>query len=121
MINTNRKRDHASFARTAKKTKKINVSPKVMRGGTRLWERNKMEFQVYAIKDDLRNMFFQPQYFKTNVEAARYFKTAINNNQDLKYNCSDFSFWSLGTYDDETGIFTSDISKEINGRSVLDA
>ena len=36
MINTNRKRDHKNFARTAKKTKKINVSPKVMRGGTRL-------------------------------------------------------------------------------------
>lgn len=36
MINTNRRRDHANFARTAKKTKKINVSPKVMRGGIRL-------------------------------------------------------------------------------------
>ena len=80
-----------------------------------------MLFTVFAIKDDLRNMFLQPQYFKTDIEATRYFKTAINNNQDLKYNCSDFSFWKLGSYDDETGIFTSEISKEINGRSVLDA
>ena len=80
-----------------------------------------MEFIIYAIKDDLRNMFHTPQYFRTEVEGARYFKTAINNNQDLKYNASDFSFWKLGTFNDETGEFTSEISKEINGRSVLDA
>lgn len=80
-----------------------------------------MLFITYAIKDDLRNMFHTPQYFRTEVEGARYFKTAINNNQDLKYNSSDFSFWKLGTFNDETGEFTSCISKEINGRSVLDA
>lgn len=80
-----------------------------------------MNFLVYAIKDDLRNMFQQPIYFKTEVEGTRYFKTAINNNQDLKYNSNDFSFWKLGSFDDETGIFTSEVSKEINGRSVLDA
>ena len=76
---------------------------------------------VYAIKDDLRNMFHAPVYFKTEVEGARYFKTAINNNNELKYNASDFSFWKLGTFDDETGIFESEVLKEINGRSVLDA
>lgn len=80
-----------------------------------------MLFIAYAIKDDLRNMFQQPVYFKTEVEGARYFKTAINNNKDLKYNSSDFSFWKLGSFDDESGIFTSEVSKEINGRSVLDA
>ena len=121
MINTNRRRDHKNFARTAKSTKKINVSPKVMRGGTRLWERKNMQYFVYAIKDDLRNMFHTPEYIKTEVEAARYFKTAINNNEQLKYNCSDFSLWKLGTFDDETGVYVSEISKEMNGRSVLDA
>lgn len=80
-----------------------------------------MLFNVYAIKDDLRNMFHSPMYFKTEPEGARYFKTAINNNDDLKYNSTDFSWWKLGTFNDETGEFTSDISKEINGRSVLDA
>lgn len=80
-----------------------------------------MNFLVYAIKDDLRNMFHQPVYFKTEVEGARYFKTAINNNQDLKFNSNDFSFWKLGSFDDESGVFISELSKEINGRSVLDA
>lgn len=80
-----------------------------------------MLFTVFSIKDDLRNMFQAPVYFKTDIEGARYFKTAINNNEDLKYNCSDFSFWKLGSFDDETGVFTSKVSKEINGRSVLDA
>lgn len=34
--NTNKKRDAKIFKRTAATTKKINVSPKVMRGGIRL-------------------------------------------------------------------------------------
>ncbi len=33
---TNRLNDHKIFARTAAKTKKINIAPKIMRGGTRL-------------------------------------------------------------------------------------
>lgn len=32
----NRKRDRRFFKRTANKTKKMNISPKVMRGGIRL-------------------------------------------------------------------------------------
>lgn len=80
-----------------------------------------MEYSVYAIKDDLRNMFITPVYFRSDVEAARYFKTSINNNKEMSYNASDFSFWKLGSYDDETGEYISEISKEINGRSVLDA
>lgn len=35
-INTNRRKDSKIFKRTAASTKKINIAPKVMRGGTRL-------------------------------------------------------------------------------------
>ena len=35
-INTNRRKDKKIFKRTAASTKKINIAPKVMRGGTRL-------------------------------------------------------------------------------------
>ena len=34
----NSKIDQAIFTRTAKKTKKINVKPKISRGGIRLWD-----------------------------------------------------------------------------------
>ena len=34
--NTRKRKDKAIFSRTAASTKKINISPKVMRGGTRL-------------------------------------------------------------------------------------
>ena len=34
--NTKEKKDHKIFRRTAVKTKKINITPKPMRGGTRL-------------------------------------------------------------------------------------
>lgn len=35
-INTNRKKDHKIFKRTADNVKKINVKPRPMRGGIRL-------------------------------------------------------------------------------------
>lgn len=34
--NTNKRTDRRVFKRTAASTKKINISPRVMRGGTRL-------------------------------------------------------------------------------------
>lgn len=35
-VNTKPRNDHKVFKRTAASTKKVNVAPKVMRGGTRL-------------------------------------------------------------------------------------
>lgn len=35
-VNTKPRNDHKVFKRTASSTKKVNVAPKVMRGGTRL-------------------------------------------------------------------------------------
>ena len=36
---THRKIDQKIFKRTARKTKKINVEPKISRGGIRLWQK----------------------------------------------------------------------------------
>lgn len=36
MINTNKKKDHKIFRRTAAKTKNINIRPRIMRGGIRM-------------------------------------------------------------------------------------
>lgn len=36
MINTNKKKDHKIFKRTAAKTKSINIKPRIMRGGIRM-------------------------------------------------------------------------------------
>lgn len=35
-INTNRRKDHKIFKRVANQVKKVNVKPKIMRGGIRL-------------------------------------------------------------------------------------
>lgn len=79
-----------------------------------------MTYNVYAVKDELTNMFFAPMYYKSEAEAKRHFKTQMNNNPDWKYNSSDYGFYKLGTFNDETGEFVSEVSKEINGRSVID-
>lgn len=79
-----------------------------------------MTYDVYAMKDELTNMFFWPMYFKSEAEAKRYFKTKMNDNPDWKYNSTDYAFYRLGTFNDETGEYISQVSKEINGRSVID-
>lgn len=35
-INTNRRKDHKIFKRVANQVKKVNVKPRIMRGGIRL-------------------------------------------------------------------------------------
>lgn len=35
-VNTNKRKDSKIFKRTAQTTKKVNLAPKTMRGGTRL-------------------------------------------------------------------------------------
>ena len=37
-VNTNKRKDKKIFKRTAQTTKKINLAPKTMRGGTKLWQ-----------------------------------------------------------------------------------
>ena len=60
-------------------------------------------------------------YYKSEAEAKRHFKTQMNNNSNWKYNSSDYALYRLGTFNEETGVFTSEVTKEINGRSVIDA
>lgn len=44
---TKEKKDRKIFSRTAKKTKAINITPKIMRGGTRLWKSNYMHSKIH--------------------------------------------------------------------------
>lgn len=78
-----------------------------------------MIFQVFAVKDELTGKFLQPSFFNDEKEALRTFKYQVNNIAIWRDNSSDFSFYKLGTYDDETGTIIGKIDKISNGRSVL--
>lgn len=78
-----------------------------------------MTTELYAVKDELSQMFLAPTTFNSEEEAKRMFKTQINTINLWKENSSDFSLFRIGTWNNETGELISNIEKIINGRSVL--
>lgn len=79
-----------------------------------------MNWNVYAVKDELSGEFFEPIYAENDVLATRDFKYKVNTIDQWKYNSSDFSLFKLGSFDTKTGVYTSEIEKVAGGRSVVD-
>lgn len=79
-----------------------------------------MIVQIYAVKDELAQRFKYPQYFQSKEEALRDFKTNMNETTLWRSNPGDFNLYRLGEYNDETGIYKSELELICGGRSVLD-
>lgn len=77
-----------------------------------------MKTTFFAVKDELAGTFYAPSLFNTEAEAKRNFATAINQNPIWHDNASDFSLFKLGSYDDSTGLITSELEKVVSGHSV---
>lgn len=73
--------------------------------------------KLYAVKDEMSNLFLTPTPFKTEGEAKRQFKDAINNNRIWKDNPADFSLYKLGEYNEETGEIDAKLEKVISGHA----
>lgn len=73
---------------------------------------------VVAVKDELTNTFLQPTFGENLLALQRLFEYQINNIDLWKANPADFSLYKLGTFEEETGIFVSNIEKLAGGRSV---
>lgn len=128
--NTVKRVDKKIFSRTAATTKKMNISPKLMRGGTRLQKGQKMEktndvelktgeFIVVAVKDELTKKFMQPTFGDDLDALMRIFTYQINANPIWKDNASDFSFYILGFFNQNSGILIPDMQKICSGHSVV--
>lgn len=80
-----------------------------------------MNFDIYAIKDEMTNRFMEPQYFRSENEAKRNFQYQINNIKMWKDNAADFSLYKLGEFSEDEGflIDTICIEKVIGGRALL--
>lgn len=73
-----------------------------------------MKLQVMAVYDSKARTYIQP-FFCTNVDVAkRVFADAANTAQhQVGMHSSDFTLFNLGTWDDETAVFSS-MSEPLN-------
>ena len=77
-----------------------------------------MTTTFFAVKDELAETFYAPSLFNTEAEAKRNFATAINQNPLWHDNASDFSLYKLGSFNDSTGLITTELQKVVSGHSV---
>lgn len=65
---------------------------------------------IYAIKDT-KVAFHAPFYSHSDATAIRDVQTAVNDIQAsyVKQHIDDNELWKIGTFDDVTGIVTSDV------------
>lgn len=76
-------------------------------------------FEVVAVFDNLTEAYLEPQFFGTLAEAQRIFEYQINSIPLWKSNAGDYELWSLGRFDSETGVITSECHKLCKGTSVV--
>lgn len=77
-----------------------------------------MLYNVYAVKDELSEVYMTPIFVEKESQAIRSFTWQINNTPIWDDNASDFSLFCLGSFDDKTGDFKSDQHKVVSGHSV---
>lgn len=60
---------------------------------------------LYSVRDEKAVCSYEPQIFKTQVDAIRFFDQAIQNKNTMinKYP-DDFTLYKIGTFDERTGV-----------------
>lgn len=75
--------------------------------------------KLYSIKDN-KVGFWKPFVSHNDAVASREFGNMINSSNDsfVKDNYADLDLYCLGTYDDNTGVITSDVQFICSGVSL---
>jgi len=69
-----------------------------------------MKLLVFAVHDTKVNAFMPPFTMRSRGEAVRSFMDAVSDGQSsFCKHPEDFALWSLGEWDDGSGMFTSDV------------
>lgn len=76
-------------------------------------------FEIVAVYDNLAEGYLEPVFQQSLAEAERLFAYQINNIKLWKDNAGDYDLYSIGRYDSETGVITSELHKIMNGRAVV--
>lgn len=70
-----------------------------------------MELKVFSIYDNAVKAYNQPFFMLTQAEAVRAFSNLLKDiNSSIAQNPQDYVLYKLGTYDNQTGMFTQDKS-----------
>ena len=77
-----------------------------------------MIHQIYSLRDNLANVYMQPQLFQNENVALRNFTMIINETPMFKDNAADFELWKLGEFNDQEGIIIPAPEKIATGLSV---
>lgn len=77
-----------------------------------------MEYNIYAVKDEMTETFLTPIFVERESEAIRSFTWQINNTPIWDDNASDFSLYQLGYFNSNTGELKGEMKKIISGHSV---
>ena len=75
--------------------------------------------RLYAIKD-VKVGYWKPFVQHNDSTAHREFANMVNSKTDsfVTDNFQDLELWSLGSYDENTGVIESDVNFIVNGSSV---
>lgn len=68
---------------------------------------------IYTIRDEASQLYMSLQTNETEQLAIRNFDYALQSNEMMRFQPQDFSLWQVGTYDDVTGVITSQNPKVI--------
>lgn len=78
-----------------------------------------MIYQMYALYDSKAEAFNTPRFYRTRGEAIRSFSDACNDPQGMIFaHPGDYSFFFLGTYDDQNAAFNHLAAPENIGSGV---
>lgn len=68
-----------------------------------------MIHKIYSVFDSKAQIYSLPFYTKMQAEAIRHFSTWVNDSKHtFGMHPEDYTLFSMGTYDDDNGAFTTD-------------
>lgn len=78
--------------------------------------------RIYSVRDEMVGKYHNPTFIAegehSEEEAIRIFKMSVNGNPLWNNSPNDFTLYQIGTFDDETGVFTT-CKKEIIGAKAV--
>lgn len=66
-----------------------------------------MIFGIYTVRDEASEAHMALQLHAFDDQAVRAFDFAMQSNEMMKFQPTDFSLWYLGTYDDQTAVISA--------------
>lgn len=72
-----------------------------------------MMLKIFTVYDSKTEAYMQPQFMQSTGQALRAFEDAVNDDtHPFHKHAADFTLFELGTFDDQTGVFSTYAAKK---------